>query len=335
MAFDPVPWMVGGGAEHSPEVVRAQTYAATNGAEGIVSVGDLKVVPLDVPGTAVNVRPGGGLALNRHPGHAGETYTFRNATSTQVDIAATGSGAGRSDLIVARVEDPFLQGSPYDAPADPKSGPYVFPRVISNVPTGTTRLQDVPGHEADTGIALARIDIPASTGTITAAMIKDLRKVAIPRQHTQRLFYSLVTGDEEKLTATGANGEVWPNASTNSWGNLDIPEWATHADIQVQWNSVFVPPGSSYGQMWLQVGGTGAGAPLVTQKSNWDSPNSTGNTRMVFALADFRSITASLRGTSQRVYPYARILGGTSATYPVINASSSCQVTFTFYEQAV
>ncbi|WP_167131922.1 hypothetical protein [Paramicrobacterium chengjingii] len=335
MAFDPVPWATGGGAKHSPEVARTDTYGNSDGTEGIIKVGDLKVVPLDVPGTAVNVNPGSGRALNRHPGHAGETYTLRNATATEVPIASTGSGAGRSDLIVARVEDPFLQGSPYSPPADVEVGPYVFARVISNVPAGTKRLQDVSGHESDTGITLARVDLPASTGTITGAMITDLRKVAAPKQHTQPLFYSLVSGDTETLTATGENGEVWPNASTNSWGNLEIPEWATHAYIQVQWNSVFVPPGSSYGQMWLQVGGTGAGAPLVTQRSNWDSPNSTGNTRMVFALADYRSIPASLRGTSQRVYPYARILGGTSSTYPTINASSSCQVTFVFQQRAV
>ncbi|QPZ39695.1 hypothetical protein [Paramicrobacterium chengjingii] len=328
--FDPVPWATGPGVENSESVVRAGAYTYMQGAEGVTQVDDLKVVPFAVPGTGVNVNPGAGSAVNRHPGYGGELYTFRNPVAGPVDIAATGSGSGRVEMIAVRVEDPFLQGSPYT-----NDGVYVKAIVVSNVPANATRLQEVPGHEGDTGIALARINIPASTGTITGAMITDLRKVAIPRQHTQRLFYSIVTGDTETLTATGANGEVWPNASTNAWGNLNIPEWATVADIEVQWNSVFVPPGSAWGPMWLQIGGVGANPPLRTQSSRWDSPNSGGNTRMVFALADRRSIPAELRGTSQRVYPYARNDGSTPSAYPTMNTSSSIKVTVTFYEQAV
>lgn len=336
MAFDNVPWMVGGGAEHSPEVVRTNAYASTNGAEGVVSVGDLKVVPLDVPGTAVRVLPGGGLALNRHPGHVGETYTFRNASATQVDVASTGSGGGRVDLIVVRVEDPFLQGSPYDPPADVKVGPYVFARVVSNVPAGTTRLQDVPGHEADTGVALARIDIPASTGTITAGMITDLRKVAIPRTMSAIRTYALVGEDTETLTATGEGGEIWPNAAESAWQAVDIPEWATRVRVVATWAGVQLPSGNASGTVWLQLGAQSGGDFIATQTGGWNGPNTSDAKRQVFMIADDRAVPASMRGTARGIYPRARLLGSSgSGARPVLDWASSMVVQLEFYEQAV
>lgn len=184
MTWDSVPWFIGGGAQHSPEVARLLAYAATNGAEGVVSPGDLKVAPLDVPGASVRVLAGACLVPNRAAGGIAQTYVGRNPSQDVVAIGATGSGAGRSDLVVARVEDPFMAGEPWDDPADPITGPYIFTRVISNVPAGTTRLQDVPGHAGESGIALARIDVPANTGAITTGMIKDLRKLAQARSST-------------------------------------------------------------------------------------------------------------------------------------------------------
>ncbi|WP_348240077.1 hypothetical protein, partial [Salmonella enterica] len=87
-----------------PEVARLLAYAATAGAKGIVTPGDIKVVPLDVPGSSVRVHAGACLIPSEAAGGAQQTYVGRNPSADTVSISATGSGSGRSDLIVARVE---------------------------------------------------------------------------------------------------------------------------------------------------------------------------------------------------------------------------------------
>ena len=61
MSFDSVPWFVGGGALHSPEVARLLAHAATSGAAGVVTPADLAVSALPVPGASVRVAVGGAL----------------------------------------------------------------------------------------------------------------------------------------------------------------------------------------------------------------------------------------------------------------------------------
>lgn len=239
MAWDSVPWFIGGGAQHSPEVARLLAYAATSGAEGIVNVGDLKVAPLDVPGGSIRVLPGSALIRNRGTGGDSQTYVGRLPVEDSIAVAPTGSGAGRTDLVVAQIEDPFMAGEPWQDPADPTVGPYIFTRIISNVPAGTTRLQDVPGYGGRSAVTLARLDIPASTGTITAAMIKDLRNVAAPR--TLRQMVTIYP------TGSIANGtaQVMPTNAYLTWPItaaqrplLDVPEWATRLDVVAHYSGV-------------------------------------------------------------------------------------------------
>lgn len=223
MAWDGVPWFVGGGAEHSPEVARLLSYAAFGGAEGIVGTGDLRVTEQDVPDDTVRVLPGACAILNRASAQEYQAYAARLPSADDVEISPTDSSGGRSDLIVARVEDPYLSGEPWDEPSDPAAGPYVYTRVVSNVPDTTTSLQEV--NPGESGIALARIDIPASTGTIEQSMITDLRKMVVSRRETVQKVRNL-TADED--------GEVVDNTSPESWTptfEVDVPEWATRAVI--------------------------------------------------------------------------------------------------------
>lgn len=231
MSWDSVPWFVGGGAEHSPEIARLLAYAATGGAEGVGAAEDLKVTALAVPGAGVNVAAGAGIILNRAAGMDKQTYIARMVESETVGISATGSGAGRSDLIVAQIEDPFLAGEPWQDPVDPKVGPYIFTRVISNVPAGTKKLQDVPQYSGRTAVTLARVDIPASTGTITAAMIKDLRQLPQPRVE-RKMATVFPNGDRAagtKIPTSGSYGP-WP-LKTAERPAVQVPEWATRIDI--------------------------------------------------------------------------------------------------------
>lgn len=254
MSWDSVPWFVGGGAEHSPEVARLLAFAAIGGAEGVVEPGDLKVLPLDVPSGSVRVVVGAALIRNRATGGAQQTYVARNPTEDVVSISETGSAGGRSDLIVAQIEDPNMAGEPWQDPTDPKVGPYVFTRVIPNVPAGTTRLQDVPGYEGRSAITLARVDLPASTGTVTAALITDLRKLARPRSERQVVKGTLT---DKTVTLSTSSWQAFPEKPITG---LVVPTWATHAAIRIDTTIRFVS-GDGYFNLQSYLG---TGAPITS-----------------------------------------------------------------------
>lgn len=244
MAWDAVPWFVGGGAHHSPEVARLLAYAATGGAEGIVTPGDLKVQATLVPGGSVDIAPGDCLIRHRGQGGDSQTYAGRNHTRDNVTIAAT-SGTARSDLIVAQIEDPFIAGEPWQEPSDVTAGPYIYTRVIPNVPPWTARLQDVAGFEGRTAIALARVDVPANTGTITNDMITDLRKLAMPRSKRQMYVHSIATARD--LTST--TSVKWLADTIN----IEIPEWATSCQLMTTVSPAFQMGPNSQSQLLATV----------------------------------------------------------------------------------
>lgn len=308
--WDSVPWFVGGGAQHSPEVARLLAYAATSGAEGIVAPEDLKVAPLDVPGGAVRVLPGAALVLNRAAGGGQQTYVARLPEADQVEIASTGSSGGRSDLIVAQIEDPFLPGEPWPEPDDPTVGPYVGTEVIPNVPAGTTRLQDVPGYEGRSAITLARVDLPSSTGTVTAGMITDLRKVAVPRERTEVRAMNVLGDDKYIITAESEppnGGQTWPAQAEDIGIEIDIPEWATVVKVIAIWGGVAMPAGDVYGRFWVQVARSSNPNNFKTERAGYNSNNKGEFSRETWLVSDTKPIPAVLRGTRQKFYPRANI----------------------------
>lgn len=219
MSWDSTPWFVGGGAQHSPEIARLLAHAAVGGAEGVVGYSDLKVTATPTPGSQVRVAPGAGLVRNRYSGAPSQTYVVRNTASHNRAIAATGSGGMRRDLVVARVGDPQYAGQP---PANPAQHAYVDTHVITGVPAGTTSAAQLNlGYPA---IALARIDIPASTATITNAMIVDLRKVANPKR--ERRMHVMAPVVSHNMPA--GSFARWPNVAAL---NVEVPEWATRVDV--------------------------------------------------------------------------------------------------------
>lgn len=282
--WDPVPWFVGGGAQHSPEIARTFAYAATSGAEGIIASTDLRVAALSTPGSSVRVLPGAALILNRSTGGAQQTYAARVASEDVVGVAAQGASGTRYDLVVARVEDPFVAGTPWADPTDPAVGPYVFTRIIPNVPSGTTTLQSVPGHEGESGIALARIAIPANTATITDAMITDLRKVARPRR-TRDLYNTQPT-----TTSTIASSS-WTDWTPQANRSILVPSWATQVKVIAHVASVAPASSATLGVVRFALGSS-----LVGQQNTFDLDAST---RATLLTSDTLAIPASYRGTSQ------------------------------------
>lgn len=259
MAID--RWFIGGGAEHTPESARRLVYASTGGAEGVGGTNDLKVLPLAVPGQGVRVTVGSALIKSRYVGGETQTYMGTVYTQEEVETTPTGSGGGRSDLIYMSVEDPFAAGSPYSPPAeeDIATAPYIHIRVASGVPANTKKLQDVPGYANHTGLALARIDFPASSGTVTSGMIKDLRAVAQPRRSEVVFARPRVAADsnDRYLSATWQNGgEFFPGgAGDPNAFQVDIPEWATHMIIDAKWMSVsYQASKNPSARYWMEYG---------------------------------------------------------------------------------
>ena len=288
MTWQGVPWFVAGGI-HPPEVARLLAHAATSGAEGVVGAGDLKVRARDVPTSEVAALSGAALIPNRATGGGQQSYIARNPDEDVVEVSPTGAGAGRSDLVIARVEDPQYPGT--ENAADPANGPYVFTRIIEGVGPSVTDIRQVAGHETDSAITLARIDLPASTGTVLDAHIVDLRIKSQPRRERALLIAS--PDASQTQTATAAAGENWPVAA--SW-QVRVPEWATRVKMVGTWGQILVPAGNVTGNLWVRLGATAEPDAVVGQIVRYDTPGSTQNLRLAFVSADDLPIPAGLRG---------------------------------------
>lgn len=324
--WDSVPWFIGGGAQHSPEVARLLAYAATSSAEGIVTPGDLKVVPLAVPGSSVRILAGACLIINRAAGGAQQTYVGRNPSEDVKALAATGSGSARNDLIIAQVKDPFMPGEPWATPSDVTKGPYIFSEIVSNVPASAAASNQAATAYLRTkgisGIVLAAVIFPANTATITAGMIRDLRKVAQPRRERFSGRYN-ITYDPNDAGTTG----TWLRYPDVPQPVLDIPDWATQAFIRVDidgimardsalagWWTVFVGPAQPYG------GGTNAqtdpaipGVPngVLSTTLTYFNQQVYGDSNLHYVNSDVIAIPATMRGTAQTFSVRMKRGGGT------------------------
>lgn len=323
--WDSVPWFVAGG-RHMPEVERLLAYAATGGAEGVVQSGDAKVRQLAVPAASVRVMPGAVVVPNGAAGAASQSYLARNPEAEVVVMTATGSGGPRSDLIIARIEDPQYPGT--SDPVDPEVGPYVFSRVIENVPSNTRRVQELAGHENDSAITLARVTRPASTGTVLDSHITDLRELATPRVRHEVRIANPVGSDSQDTT--GVAGEVWPDEAT--W-TITIPTWATAVRIVATWAQVYVLAGvGTAGWLWVLLGDGDVNA-VPTQQVRYDTASAGGSTRESFVCADEIDIPAGLRGKTVTVNLRAQKTSGDPAL--VADAACATSVLFDFIEKPV
>lgn len=289
MTWNPTPWMVGGGAEHPVEVARMLAYAATGGADGVIEPNGLKVRPLATPGTSVRVGSGGCVMRNRYPGGGEQSYVGRNPGDDVVPIAATSSAAQRSDLVVARVVDPQYEGA---APSNPNAFQYMRTEVIQGVPWNADQAW-LTANRQYPAIALARIELPPSTGTVQAQHITDLRALAQPRSH--RVVE--MGGPTADAFLTSSDGTVWPSFAPS----VRIPAWATHVSVIATIAAVGYMDGSVAGTLAVSLGPAGA--------SQWRSSNtyydldvgSNDGARTTLAIGGKGPIPTALRGTVQQV----------------------------------
>jgi hypothetical protein len=178
-------------------------------------------------------------------------------------------------MLVLRIDDPQYGGT---APSDPKVGPYTRFAIVSGVSsTATTVSTTYPA------IPLARIDIPASTATITQAMIVDVRKMARPRR--QRDLY--ITQPTSSSTIASA---AWTDWTAQANRSIVVPEWATQVKVIGHIASVAPTGAATRGIVRFAFGSS------VGQQGYFDLDAST---RATLLTSDTLAIPSSMRGTSQ------------------------------------
>ncbi len=314
MAFLPA-WAVDG-SRVPASMARRATHALSGGANGVVEPGDLKVLALDVPGSAVQIMPGSALASSGYPQAGNQTWALANDASDGdaiLAVPATGSGAAATRYVIARVDDPEFGGQ---EPADPLDATYSRPELVSSL-AGL----NFP-H-----VALARIDQPASTATITQAMIADLRRMVRPR--VERVFRARnITSTDGVMGLTQSSWGNWPTVA--NW-QVEVPAWATRVRGTGHWNGVQLAPGqSATGEVTILVTGL-SGGDTGADLTVFDFPSA--SAREDFTHAFDVPVPEAMRGTVRTVRPRGRKTGGAGVVE--MTGSSSFYLDLEFYESAV
>jgi len=322
---DGVPWAIGGGSAMPPEILRLLAWAALGGQEGVFASSDLRIQALETPGTSIRAMPGACSVGNRALNASKELYMGRLFSQDVVAISPT-SGTGRSDLIVVQIENPYISGEPWQIPADPANGPYIFTRVISNVAATVKSVKDL--NLGISAITLARIDIPPSTGTIIQSMIKDLRTVVNPMTGAVQPPDDGGDGDDgdpvvvcpggddddgdpdgdDPLESTQTSFVAWPFT-----GNTDIavPSWANFADVTVTVVGALVQNtgggdfGGLFGIIRLIFGG-------IAQEEQSFACNTEGRQDLLWQKTNM-PVPADQRGTTQHFHLTHKMLSGLGA----------------------
>lgn len=317
----PNPWYIDAEARHLAPQQRLLAFSAVEGQEGILAAEHLAVTDLDTPGGAINVAPGGYSVLARHLGGSFEAYVGKITAQEQVTVNPTDSTGGRTDLVILRVENPYVSGSGVWAqPADPLNGPYAHVRVIEGVPANTTHVSAV--NATWSAITLARITRPASTGIVQQSHITDLRSLA--RLGEQRIIIidnppatpppiaqqywteSTPIGNGDELLSTETVFTDFPNQAT--W-QVPVPVWAKGMDVNVLLNPTVTD--DVIGEFRLVVQGEPTGA--IPTVFNVNMPTGIGNIRDVMMVGGTESLKPSWCGRVSTMKLQAR---STSSTHP-------------------
>lgn len=298
------------GATHPAQQFRMLVRDLARGAEGITQGDDLKVLQQSTPGGGVTVTDGSGVVkgrVNTFQGH----YSVCNIGSADVTIAPTGSGSGRSDMVILRIEDPEYEGT-----LNPQTDQIAYFQVISNVSSSATAIPD-----GRTGIPLARIDIPASTSTITSSMIVDLRKVANPRRERNLLIQTPTA----LSTNIGGTSGTWTNFSTAAGWSVAVPDWATTVVISLSAGQLRYNTGAFFGGLRATFG-----TQMTVQSVNLDD-NTSGTRRNTAVLGDTLPVNFSYRGTTQTLRFQACGYSGNSG-YVGVDTASTLVADVEFFE---
>lgn len=299
------------GATHSAQAFRMLVRDLARGSEGITEGDDLKVSELDTPGGGVQISDGSGVVRGRVSTFQGSYAVCNSGVDDTITIAANGGGSTRYDLVVLRVEDPEYEGT-----LDPETDDINYFQVISNVSSTATAAPD-----GRTCIALARIAIPAATGTITDAMITDVRQCANPRRESSLHVQTPGT----LSTLIGGTSGTYSYFSTAAGWAIAVPDWATKARIKVDVAGLRLATAAVFGNFRATFG-----ASLSLQPTVIDD-NQTSTRRIYHMAADTLDIPAGYRGTTQTLRAQFAGLAGNAGTASV-DASTTLAADVEFFE---
>lgn len=255
MTFNNAPWAIDG-ARSTAALARLGVYATGGGRSGVVKPSDLRVLPLAVPGNGLRITSGAGIILNHYLDDPDEVYAAANPGTHTVLAADMPAAIGSTGyyLVCVVVGDPEFDqsGHPFMpttiAPEDAADFEYVR-IVIVPCTAGTTSFEQL-GYDYP-AYALARLEIPPTTTTITSGMIVDLRELSQPRSQrkvfsqTFSVAYSLNYGDGS------ASYHYWTEFSPS----IAIPPWATKATIICTMSGILATGGSTNGFTRAEIGG--------------------------------------------------------------------------------
>jgi hypothetical protein len=292
MTFAAAPWAVDG-ARTGAALARRASFAALSESEGIVGRADLKVSELSVPGNGLLISAGNAVILNRYQDSPNESYVAANEGVHEV-LSTEMPGAQatpKSYLVLVTIGDkefsqvghPWMDSEVLD-PAEAADYVYVRPFILE-CPAGTKSFAEL--NLDYPAIALARLDIPASTTTITNAMITDLRKLARPRVHEELIVVNGFTASD--LDTVSPSWEVWPAVSQA----IDIPAWASVAKINGFFESAMISKAIDCAMRVAIVGGSNTSA----QRFNRSAPTA-GSDRAGMNIAGTINV-ASIAGTTK------------------------------------
>lgn len=322
MALDNVAFMIKD-AIHEVEAFQTLPYVLGGAKEGVAGHADMRVSATPVADANVHVAAGAANLLNRYDGGIALGYTVRNDADEAVHINAQGAGGERFDLVAVIVEDPSYPGQP--DPADPEDGPFVFFRVYENIGSADTLAEVDAGQ---TGYALARVHMPASTAVVSQAQIEDLRELVNPRalEVTRQAEYTTVA----PFVMPTAQG-LFPTAA--AW-DVEIPVWANRVRLRALWPSVSMLDSSGAGT------GAGAGSVIATLGSiecdaPWAAAGAVAGKALsqCLAVAGEAEIPLVLRGTVQQLTAEAAQTTVTNLAARLVQ-NSSVVVEVTFFEVA-
>lgn len=331
MAFDSVPWFIGGQAEHSAESARNLAWNATQGRTGIARPSDLSVRAQSTPAASVRVNVGGGAIESTYAGAGQQSYMVRSPSVTDVAVPANTSGSTVTRYIVVEIGDPQYKGA---YPSDKVNGPYVFPKCVNSLNTG---------HPV---LPLARIVMPPNTAAVTGSMIRDIREMLSPRREEVVFARPRILADnvnrQQYLTDKTVGGEYFPGGGSSPNGfDYDIPSWATMMIVEADWMSLRYEGGkSSWGAFWMEYGNEfkADGWPrqhdweFATQEFAWDADEKSATYRNNWRLMDAVPVPTKLRGKNAQFVFKARIDASASALRNVIQADAGsglgCRLTF-------
>lgn len=300
-----VPWGIGGGsAILQAEVARFLAYHMLGGAEGVVSKDHFKPSQLSTPGAGIRLQPGGCAIVNKTAGAENQSYIDLATSEVTVNLDPT-TGAGRTDLVILRVEDPYVSGNSWSAPADLQNGPYIYPRVIYGVgSTIKTVAEAGAGSSGWSAIPIARITRPSSTSTILDSHITDLRSVinaltggiqpapavnsVVPVRELTDIKQGPVTPAD--IMPSNTSYIDWPPECT--W-TIPIPSWATYMELDCELHSVNLEGGDFWGAIRPVI----AGVAQAQTEIDLNTPSTIGSSYELWAGGEFY-IQPSIRGTS-------------------------------------